>query len=101
MEGKASVTPMAGSGMKLITTGKLDKVSSMKMSANVDYEFATKMREHHQGAITMSQTGMGKGKDPAMRIAARKLMVGLKKEIVDIDRWIDTHQSMASAPAAK
>lgn len=69
-----------------------EKIGAMKMSGNADYDFAMMMRMHHQGALDMAQAELDNGKDPAMRRAAKKIIVAQKKEIAEFDRWLAAHK---------
>ena len=82
-------------------TGMQEKMQTMKMSGDPDYDFAEMMRVHHQGAISMAKMELDHGKNPAMRNAAKKIIAAQKKEIAEFDRWIAQHKPMISMPAVK
>ena len=82
-------------------TGMQEKMQTMKMSGDPDYDFAEMMRVHHQGAISMAKMELDHGKNPAMRNAAKKIIAAQKKEIAEFDRWIAQHKPMSAMPANK
>lgn len=78
-----------------------EKMGAMKMSGNPDYDFATMMRVHHQGALDMAQTELDIGKDPVMRRAAEKIIASQKKEIAQFDQWLSQHKQTGAHSMAK
>lgn len=88
MQGKASseaMHRMMGEDMK--------EMNSMKMSGDMDHDFATMMRRHHQSGIEMAKMQLQSGKDPEMRKIAQKILDGQQKEIEELDRWLKGHQA--------
>lgn len=63
----------------------------MKMTGNVDYDFAMMMKMHHEKGLKMAQQELDKGKDPAMKDAAKKIIDTQKKEIADFEQWMAKH----------
>ena len=78
-----------------------EKMKSMPMSGDVDYDFAMMMRIHHQGALDMAKSELDHGKNPEMRAMAKKIIAAQKKEIAQFDKWIAKHKKMDSMPAIK
>ena len=78
-----------------------EKMKSMPMSGDVDYDFAMMMRIHHQGALDMAKSELDNGKNPEMRAMAKKIIAAQKKEIAQFDKWIAKHKKMDSMPATK
>ena len=78
-----------------------EKMKSMPMSGDVDYDFAMMMRIHHQGALDMAKSELDNGKNPEMRTMAKKIIAAQKKEIAQLDKWIAKHKKMDSIPAVK
>ena len=74
----------------------MKETQKMRMSGNMDRDFAMMMRKHHQDGVKMSQYQMEHGKDPKMREMAQKIMANQKKEIAEFDEWLKAH-----APAGK
>ena len=78
-----------------------EKMKSMPMSGDVDYDFAMMVRIHHQGALDMAKSELDNGKNPEMRTMAKKIIAAQKKEIAQLDKWIAKHKKMDSIPAVK
>ena len=81
--------------------GMDEKMKSMPMSGDVDYDFAKMMRIHHQGALDMAKSELDNGKNPEMRTMAKKIIAAQKKEIAQFDKWIAKHKKMDAMPATK
>ena len=81
----------AGGGSKQMhdsMMGGMKGMQAMKMSGDVDKDFAMMMRQHHEGALKMAQVELDKGKDPRMQDMARKIIEAQKKEIAEFDDWL-------------
>lgn len=79
---------MKGMDMKGMMKDNNDKMSSMKMTGNVDVDFAMMMRIHHQGAIDMAEAELRDGKDPQMKKMAASIIAAQKKEIATFDKFL-------------
>ena len=75
------------------------EMQKMRMSGDMDRDFAMMMRKHHEDGVRMSQFQLEHGKDAKMREMAQKIMATQKKEIAEFDEWMKAHKP--SAPAAK
>ena len=62
--------------------------NKMAMTGDQDRDFATMMTEHHKGAIKMARTELEKGKDPAMRALAEKIIADQQREIGQMDAYL-------------
>jgi len=60
----------------------------MKMTGNVDVDFAMMMRIHHLGAIDMAEAELRGGKDPQMKKMAKSIIAAQKKEIATFDKFL-------------
>lgn len=69
------------------------QMKSMKMTGDVDRDYAMMMRAHHQGAVDMSKALIANGKDPEMKRMARKIMSNNEKEIAQFDQWLNKQKS--------
>jgi uncharacterized protein (DUF305 family) len=87
----ASTMSKQGMDMRKSMDNMHEKMSTMKMSGNVDYDFAMMMRMHHEGALQMAQAELDNGKDLTMRRTAKKIIAAQKKEIAEFDRWLAAH----------
>ena len=64
------------------------KMESLKMTGNVDVDFALMMRSHHSGAIDMAQAELRDGRDPQMKKMAMAIIAAQKKEIAQFDKFL-------------
>lgn len=87
MPGKPGMA--AGGDMRGSMMGMMKKMDSMKMTGDMDRDFATMMKIHHQGAIDMAQMELQSGKDAKMRVMAKRIIEAQQKEIKEFDRWLD------------
>ena len=99
--GAASADTHSSMDMEKSMESMHQKMGTMKMSGNADYDFAMVMRMHHQGALEMAQAELDKGKDPAMRNTAKRIITSQKKEIMQFDRWLEQHKQHEASPMAK
>ena len=79
---------MKGMDMQGLMKDNNDKMSSMKMTGNVDVNFAMMMRIHHLGAIDMAEAELRDGKDPQMKKMAKSIIAAQKKEIATFDKFL-------------
>ena len=82
---------MTGMNMKDMMKDNNDKMSSMKMTGNIDVDFAMMMRIHHLGAIDMAQAELRDGKNPQMKKMATAIIAAQKKEIAQFDKFRAKH----------
>lgn len=71
----------------------------MSHTGNVDHDFATNMRMHHEMAVLMAQAQIKNGKDPEMTRIAKAIIPAQQAEITVLGRWLDAHK--LAAPKAK
>ena len=82
-----------------VMSKNMQEMQSMKMTGDIDRDFATMMKHHHQSGIEMAQVQARNGKDPEMRQQAQKIIEAQKKEIAELDRWLQAKGK--SSPSAK
>jgi uncharacterized protein (DUF305 family) len=70
---------------------------SMPMSGDIDRDFLTMMRHHHQSGIRMAEVEMRDGKDSQTRELARKIVDGQKKELAEIDKLLAARGAAAGS----
>ena len=63
----------------------------MPMTGDPDVDFARMMIPHHQGAIDMARAQLEKGRDPAMRELAQKIIADQEREIGILRDWLARH----------
>lgn len=66
----------------------MKKMESMKMSGDVDKDFAMLMKIHHQQALAMAQIEIAQGKSSRMKAMAKKIVSAQEKEIAEFDNWL-------------
>ncbi len=64
---------------------------ALKMTGNVDMDFAMMMVVHHQGAIDMAQSELKNGQDPRMLKAAKRILEEQQTEIAMFEAWMKAH----------
>lgn len=72
--------------------GDMKHMDGMSMTGDADHDFAVNMRKHHQMALPMLEDEIKKGKDPKMVQMAKDMMATQKKEITELDKWIQSHK---------
>ena len=90
-----STSKAAGSGgsmdMHMSMMRGMKEMQGMKMTGDLDYDFAVMMRHHHSQGIQMAERESREGKDEKMRELARKIIEGQKKEVAELDAWLKAH----------
>ncbi len=71
---------------RMISGGKA--MQDMPMMGDVDKDFATMMRAHHQQAVEMAHIQVQKGKSPELKKMARQIIADRKQEIAQFDKWL-------------
>lgn len=66
----------------------MGNMPAMAKTGDVDYDFATMMRQHHQMGINMAQKQIKEGKNPEMKQMAQKIVDAQTKEIAQFDAWL-------------
>jgi uncharacterized protein (DUF305 family) len=80
------------SEMKQAMSSMESDMNSMKMSNNLDYDFAMMMIPHHQSAIDMSEAIIKSGKDEEIKQMAQKIKSDSQKEIGELRSWLQNHE---------
>lgn len=83
------------SSMDQAMHSSMSKMQGMQKTGDPDHDFVMMMREHHQGAIDMSQAYLKEGKDPQIRKMAQKIINDQKKEISQFEAWERKHPAGA------
>jgi uncharacterized protein (DUF305 family) len=78
-----------GGDMRESMMGMMKSMESIKTSGDMDGDFATMMKVHHQGAIDMAQMELKSGKDAKMRAMAKRIIEAQQKEIKEFDQWLE------------
>lgn len=67
----------------------MDKMMSMQSTGDIDRDFATMMKMHHQMAIDMSTAEIEKGKSADMKKLAEGVIKDSQRDIKRIDQWLE------------
>ncbi|MGQ2983066.1 DUF305 domain-containing protein [Flavobacterium sp.] len=73
----------------------MDKVHALEKKGIADYDLAAELREHHKGAIAMSQTQLDSGMDAQLKEMAQKIKDAQQKEVDQIDKMLDGYDDKA------
>ncbi len=79
----------------------MDKMHQAMMAnndADPDRAWALKMIEHHRGAISMSEVVIKHGDDADAKRMAQKTVDEQKKDIAELEAWLDRHGGRKSQP---
>lgn len=68
-------------GMMTSMDGMHTMMKDMKMTGDFDYDFASMMMAHHQGAIDMAKMEISKGTDATIKTMAQNIVTGQQAEI--------------------
>ena len=68
------------------------KMSGMKMTGNVDKDFAMMMKVHHEGAIEMAKGELGDGKEEALKTMSKQIITDQTNEIKQFSQWLSTNK---------
>ncbi|KNH26073.1 hypothetical protein ACS77_17010 [Pseudomonas syringae] len=89
---KSETMPMPMPSEQMDQSKITKQLGGMSMTGDVDYDFATNMRMHHQMAIEMAQTELKSGKNQEMLHMAKDIIAAQKKEIAVFDQWIKANK---------
>lgn len=73
----------------------MDKVHALEKKGIADYDLAAELREHHKGAIAMSETQLDSGTDAQLKEMAQKIKDAQQKESDQIDKMLDGYDDKA------
>ena len=79
------------SEMNKVMADMESKMKSMKMTGNLDHDFATMMIDHHQGAIDMAEIEKKHGKMQDVKTLADKIITDSQKDISELKTWLSSH----------
>ncbi|GAA4919860.1 hypothetical protein GCM10023313_24440 [Mucilaginibacter defluvii] len=66
----------------------MKQMHAQQMKGNVDYDFASMLKAHHQGAIDMARIELQQGKDASMKKMAQKILTKQTKEVAQLNQLI-------------
>ncbi|HEK21347.1 MAG: hypothetical protein C0191_00530 [Mucilaginibacter sp.] len=82
-----------GDELMEIMNKMMKDMEAQPMKGNVDLDFASMLKLHHQGAIDMAKVELQDGKDGSMKKMAQKIIDMQTKEVADLDQLIASLQS--------
>ncbi|SDW14337.1 Uncharacterized conserved protein, DUF305 family [Hydrobacter penzbergensis] len=96
---RAIISSYKPSGMKH-GEGELEKhmkdmmntMQSMKMSGDVDKDFATMMMHHHEHGIAMAAMEVKNGMNDELKKMAQKSITDQEKDVKEFKVWLNTHK---------
>lgn len=80
--------------MMKIMHSMMTKMDTMKMTMEVDKDFAMMMMMHHQGAIDMANEELKSGDNAEMKAMATKIIAAQTKEKADLMEFVMMHTGM-------
>lgn len=76
------------------------QMDAMEMTGDADYDFASMMMMHHQGAIDMANKELEKGKDATIKGMAQQIIEKQTAEKTQLQTWINAHTVTPTAEGA-
>ena len=67
-----------------------EKMKNMKLSGEIDKDFATMMADHHRGGIAMAEMYLKEGSDSELKLLATEMIESQKKDL----KTLEKHSSM-------
>jgi uncharacterized protein (DUF305 family) len=87
-----SPTNNASATFKEAMDKMMSDMHSMQMSGDPDHDFATMMKQHHQGAIDMANIEVAKGSNAELKQVAQKIIDDSQKDNSDLTAFLGSHQ---------
>jgi len=75
-----------------------EKMDGMHMSNDANQDFVKLMIPHHQNAVHMANAYLKEGTDPQLVEMAQKIIEARKKEIEDLQTWLESQGSAVQNP---
>lgn len=73
----------------------------LKITGDMDHDFAAMMIVHHQGAIRMARIELADGRDAGLRKMARDTIQGQGLEVAALQSWLKEHPSVNRSRASE
>lgn len=74
----------------------MQRTKALKMTGDLDVDFASMMIEHHQGAIDMSKVELEAGTDAEMKTMAQQIITAQQAEIATLRTFVQNHPVKAA-----
>lgn len=93
---------MAGSTtFKAAMDKMMQQMHAMQMTQDPDHDFAMMMKQHHQGAIDMSQIELARGTNAELKQVAQKIIDDSQKDINELNAFLSSHKPSQKSDFAK
>lgn len=76
------------------------EMQHVRMTGDIDYDFVTAMRMHHQDGIKMAQMVLANGKDPKARELAQRIVEEQRRDLKEFDAWLARNRPDATGKRA-
>ena len=93
--------PTATTAMDHSSIAGMPHSAGMSMTGNVEFDFATNMRKHHQMGVSMSRALIKNSKDVELVRLSRAIITAQNKEIATLDRWLKANKKPVAMSAPK
>jgi uncharacterized protein (DUF305 family) len=74
-------------------------MQKMKMTGDVDVDFALMMAKHHEHGIEMARVEVRDGDDEAMKAMARRIVEAQERELKELRDWLAAKGHPSAPPA--
>jgi uncharacterized protein (DUF305 family) len=81
-------TNTSSPSMKHALTAWLESLRKIQPSGDVDQDFAALMKVYHQGALSLAQLQLSRGKSSDLKAVANAVLAVRQREIAYLDKWI-------------
>lgn len=78
-----------------VMNNMMRQMHTVQPTGDADFDFATMMKHHHQGAIDMSNIELQQGQDTTLKSRAQKIIEDSQKDIRDLDSFLTGYQAKA------
>lgn len=92
---KAPSAEQGNGGLMADMKEMMDRVHALEKRGIADYDLAAELREHHKGAIAMSETQLNYGTDAQLKRMAQKIKDAQQKEVSQIGTMLDEYDDNA------
>ncbi|MDF2446957.1 MAG: hypothetical protein K0S46_2193 [Moraxellaceae bacterium] len=66
----------------------LQEMQRMRLSGDVDRDFAQMMKNHHEQGVKMAEIEAAEGKSPELKAMAKKIVKSQRDDIRQLDNWL-------------
>ncbi|GAA4340837.1 DUF305 domain-containing protein [Flaviaesturariibacter amylovorans] len=87
-----AATPTSGADFQGVMSKMMSDMHGMTMTQDQDHDFAMMMKEHHEGAIEMSNIELSSGSNAELKQVAQKIIDDSRKDITELDAFMKNHQ---------